>query len=413
MKERFRNFWENFTEKLAALRSRIELQEEIPDNDVEAYKVRLRNHRKAMYVRTAFLVVFIVLAALLVKFLIDHHAYHGYAVVHSVEKTDNVSEYQVVDGKILRYSSDGAALLKEDLDTVWNVAYTMESPCVDTCQDAIVIYDRNGTTVHVYNAGGETGSFQTDLPIVKAKVSAAGNVAAILSDEQTTWIKYYTTGGSEIAAASSNMKSPGYPTDLALSQDGLFMAVSYLTVAEDSVGTHLAFYNFGEAGKNVTDNMVASEDFSGTIIPQVAFVSNDEAVAFRENGFTIYKGSGSPAKTQSVDFDDEVVSTFYDAKHIGFIFKSRDAAHKYVMKIYSINGVLLTTTNVDVIYDTVKVCGDHVLFNNSTELSVFSLDGIERFTGVLDEGDISYVLKIGWNRYLIVTDTRTETIKLT
>jgi hypothetical protein len=83
------------------------------------------------------------------------------------------------------------------------------------------------------------------------------------------------------------------------------------------------------------------------------------------------------------------------------------------MKIYSINGALLTTTYVDVIYDTVKVCDDQVLFSNSTELSVFSLNGIERFTGVLDEGDISYVLKIGWNRYLIVTDTKTETIKLT
>jgi len=413
MSDRFKRFRENFKEKWTAVRRKIEFQEEIPDNDVEAYKVRIRNHRKAMYVRTAFLVVLLVLLVFLVKALVDHHVYHGYAVVSALEKTDNVSEYQYVSGRILRYSSDGAALLKENLDTVWNVAFTMESPQVDSCGSTLVIYDRNGTNVFVYDAKGQIGNFQTDFPIVKAKVSSAGNVAAVLSDSDTTWIKYYTSGGSEIAAASSTIKSPGYPTDIALSDDGLFLAVSYLTVNEGSVGTHLAFYNFGESGKNVTDHMVASEDYSGTIIPEVAFVSNEEAIAFRENGFTIYKGSSTPAKTQSVDFDDEVVSTFCDSRHLGFIFKSKDAGHKYVMKIYSINGALLTTTYVDVIYDTVKVCDDQVLFSNSTELSVFSLNGIERFTGVLDEGDISYVLKIGWNRYLIVTDTKTETIKLT
>ena len=413
MKEKLQVFFRNFKEKCASIRRHIEFQEEIPDNEIEAYKVRIRNHRKAMYVRTAFFVVLAVLLVLLVKTIADHHVYHGYAVVDVSDKTDNISEYCYINGNILRYSSDGAALLTKDLSTVWNVSFTMDSPAVDSCGSTVVLYDISGTNVYVYNDKKEVGHFQTDLPIVKAKVSSAGNVAAILSDNDTTWIKYYTSAGSEIAAAGSTIKSPGYPTDMALSEDGLFLAVSYLTVSSDTVGTHLAFYNFGEAGRNATDNLVASEDFAGTIIPEVAYLSNDEAIAFRENGFTIYKGSGTPVKTQSIDFDDEVVSTFYDSRHIGFIFKSKDAEHKYVMKIYSINGVLLTTTNVDVIYDTVKVCGDQVIFNNSTELSVYSLDGIERFTGVLDEGDIAYALKIGRNRYLIVTDTKTETIKLT
>lgn len=67
------NFRDMFIKKISAFRSRIEFQEEIPDNEVEAYKVRIRNHKKAMYIRTAFFVVILVLAVLLAKYLIDHH----------------------------------------------------------------------------------------------------------------------------------------------------------------------------------------------------------------------------------------------------------------------------------------------------------------------------------------------------
>lgn len=412
MKEKLFDLWDNFREKAAALRRKIELQEEVPANEIEAYKVRIRNHRKAMYIRTAFLVVLTALAVLIGKYIFDHYTYHGYSVVNAVEKTDNVSEYRYVDGRILRYSSDGAALLKKNLDTIWNVTYSMDQPTADTCGSTVLLYDRNGTNVYIYSASKKIGEFRTQYPIVKAKVSNAGNVAAILADGDTTWIYYYAADGTKIASISTNMKSPGYPTDLALSGDGLFMTVSYLVVNEGTTGTHLAFYNFGAAGKNAEDNMVASEDFSGTIIPQVAYIGNSEAIAFRENGFTIYNGSGTPAKTKSVDFDDEIVSTFYDASHIGFIFKSADADHKYEMKIYSIGGALLSTSDINLIFDKVAVCDSQVLFWNSSEIAVYSLNGVCRFSGVLDAGDIDSVLRVGGNRYLVITDTVTETIKL-
>lgn len=413
MKEKFLLFWEHFKEKCAFIHEKIEFQEEVPENDIEAYKVRIRNHRKAMYVRTAFIVIATVLLIMLARYLINHHTYSGYSVISSSEKTDNVSEYQYVDGHILRYSSDGASLLDKNLDSVWNLTYSMTTPKADVCGQTVAVYDKDGTTVFIYNEKEQLGTFTADYPIVKARVSSAGNVAAILSDGNNVRIVYYSAKGSKIAEISATLKDSGYPTDLALSPDGLFLSVSYLTVNDNTTGTHLAFYNFGEAGKNADNNLVASEDFAGTIIPQLVYVSDDEAVAFRENGFTIYKGSGTPKKTRSVDFEDDIVSTFYDSDHLGFVFKSTDSAHKYVMKIYSINGALLSTTNVYLIYDHVEVCGDHVLFYNSSELAVFSLNGIQRFLGVLNEGDLTYVLKTGMNRYLVVTDVKTETVKLT
>lgn len=407
------NFRDMFIKKISAFRSRIEFQEEIPDNEVEAYKVRIRNHKKAMYIRTAFFVVILVLAVLLAKYLIDHHRYRSYKVVTSEEKTDNVSEYEYADGKILRYSSDGAALLKTNLDAIWNVTFTMGMPSVDVCGATSAIYDKRGTSVCIYNEKGSIGSFNTDKPILFGRVSEQGNFAAVLEDGETTWINYYSKSGTEIATISTNLSSPGYPASICLSHDGLFLAVSYFTAGGGAPGTHLVFYNFGNAGRDKTDNEVATEDFPGTLIPEVEYLSNTEAVAFRDNGFTVYKGSELPKKTKSVDFKEEIVSTFYDSTHMGFIFKSSDKNHKYEMKIYTTNGNLVSTSYIDLIYDKVRVCGNQVLFYNSSELAVYSMQGWCRFSGTLNEGDIADVLQTASNRYFVVSDTKAGIIRLT
>ena len=408
-----RNFLDILIEKILFLKSKIEFQEEVPENEIEAYKVRIRNHKKAMYVRTAFFVILAAVLVLLGKYLIDHHRYSSYKVVTSEDKTDNISNYEYAGGEILRYSSDGASLLKTNLDAIWNVTFTMSQPAVDICEGTAAIYDKRGTSVYIYNAKGQLGTFSTGKPILYGRVTKDGNFAAALEDGDTTWINYYTSQGSEIATVSTNVKDPGSPVALSLSHDGLFMAVSYLTAASGGTGTHLVFYNFGSAGKEKTDNEVAAEDFSGTVIPEVEYLSNTDAVAFRDNGFTVYKGSLLPKKTKSVDFDGEVVSTFYDSSHMGFIFKTEDTGHKFVMKIYTTNGNLVSTSYVDLIFDKVRVCGDEVIFFNNTQMAVYSMRGFCRFSETLDEGEISDVLKTAANRYFVVTDMKAEIIKLT
>ena len=91
-------------------------------------------------------------------------------------------------------------------------------------------------------------------------------------------------------------------------------------------------------------------------------------------------------KDKSVDFDGEVVSTFYDGSHMGFIFKTEDTGHKFVMKIYTTNGNLVSTSYVDLIFDKVRVCGDEVIFFNNTQMAVYSMRGFCRFSETLDEG---------------------------
>lgn len=69
------------------------------------------------YAATAVAVVIIAAVVIFLKMSADGHTYSDYRVEHSREKTDNVSKYEYVDGYVLKYSSDGAELLRKDLSS--------------------------------------------------------------------------------------------------------------------------------------------------------------------------------------------------------------------------------------------------------------------------------------------------------
>ena len=93
----------------------------------------------------------IVLIALLVRGLLGLRRYSSYKVVKSGQAADSVSSYMNVDSYVLRYSADGAALIKSDLSTVWDESYTMTNAAADSCGSEILVYDRNGTSVEIFN----------------------------------------------------------------------------------------------------------------------------------------------------------------------------------------------------------------------------------------------------------------------
>jgi hypothetical protein len=82
------------------------------------------------------------------------------------------------------------------------------------------------------------------------------------------------------------------------------------------------------------------------------------------------------------------------------------------MEIYSGSGKLISQTDMEIVYDRISVCGNEILFSNSSELAVYTKKGICRFYGGVEEGNLSDIQKIGRKRYLVVTDMNTKVIEL-
>ena len=407
-----RNIFSVIGSAFTAFGERIRAKEPRPKNEIEAYRVRIRRHRRAVYLRAALIVVVLMLAAVIAFHIYNKRSYDSYEVVKTEASADNISNYRYVKGKILRYSADGASLLKSDLSAVWNVSYNMTQPCVAQFDKTILIYDRRGSDVYVYDNEGKLGSFATEMPILYACCSKAGNVACALENGDGMEIAYYSSGGSLIAAVSASAVETGYPVAMALSGNGKKLIVSYITAANGAVSTNLVFYNFQNADRGGKDKIVANINYSGIVIPDIVFVDDDIAAVYRDNGISFYNVSGKPSQTASVDVDDEIVSAFTGERFAGLIFKNKNQIQPYRMEIYTENGKLVSKTDMEIVYDRISLCGNEVLLSNSSELAVYTKKGVCRYFGSIDEGNLSDVQKLGRNSYLLVTDMSTNVIEL-
>lgn len=288
----------------------------------------------------------------------------------------------------------------------------MSQPVVETFDSVAAIYDLKGTLIAVYDENGKLGSFQTDYPILKASVSSKGGVAVILENGETTLINYYTETGSLIASSSTNMKNPGYPVDLSVSKDGLSVVVTYFVADEDTISSYIAFYNFGDIGKNKEDNLLDGVRCAGVLVPEVQYLDNNRVIAYSEEGFKIYKVKNKAEEVKEVIFEDDIVSSFSDGKYIGFIFRNNNTEQPFLMKVFDSWGNLEVETTFDILYDDVKISDDKIILNNATQLAVYSMKGIEKYSGTIEEGSIHEIIKVGMNRYTVAYNGGVVTIKL-
>ena len=359
------------------------------------------------------IVVAAVAAAVCLAFVfVEKRSYHSYKVLNTSEQEDVVStQYVEMDGDILRYSPDGVSVVDASMNTVWNETYTMQNPIADVNGSRAVVADSEGTSLYICDKKGVTGTVTTSYSIVKVRIAANGMVAAILDNDENTWINFYNPDGSLVAENLTKIDDPGYPLDVAVADNGNIMMVAYQYVDGSETTSYVAFYNFGDVGQSEDDRIVSGYTYEGTVIPQIMYLNGGKSLAVRDDGFTLYKGSQIPKEKETVKVDKEIVSTFYDDDIIGLVFKNGNKEKPYTMRVYSTDGNLKFEKDFNIPYTTIKVSDGNILLYNSSQVCVMNSRGVEKYSGTID-GTISDFIKIGWNRYLLVLDSGVDVIKL-
>ena len=376
------------------------------------YNKKRSRHKRNAVKRTIITAVAVVAAIAAVGFYMEKRSYHNYKIVQSSEQEDVIStSYVEMDGDILRYSPDGVSLVSDKMNTLWSETYQMQNPMADVNGTRAVIADKDGTEMEIYDKSGKTGSVTTSYSIIKARVSKSGMVAAILDGGDDTWINFYSTDGSLIAENQTKVDDPGYPLDVAVSDDGVVMMVTYQFVEGSDTTSYVAFYNFGDVGQNEDDRIVSGYKYEGVVVPQIQYLDNNQSVALKDNGFTLYQGSQIPKEVKTVKVDQEIVSTFFDNDMIGLVFKNDSKDKQYTMEVYTTDGKLKFQQDFNIPYTTIKLSGGNILMYNSSQMCVMNSRGIQKYMGSVD-GTIKDFFKIGWNRYLLVLDSGVDVIKL-
>lgn len=376
------------------------------------YETRLALHKRAALRRMILTALAVLAGIAAVVFYMEKSSYSDYKVLQTSEQEDIIStNYVEMDGKILRYSPDGVSLVSSKMETLWSELYTMQNPVADVRGSRAVIADRDGTSIQIYDTNGLTGSVTTSYAIVKVRISKSGLVAAILDNGDDTWINFYSYDGSLIAENQTKVDDPGYPMDVAVSDDGLVMMVTYQFVDGGDTTSYVAFYNFGDVGQNEDDRIVSGYTYEGVVIPQIQYLGGNRSVALREDGFTLYKGKQIPKENETIKVEKEIISTFYNDETIGLVFKNTSKDKQYTMEVYSSDGVKKFTKDFNIPYTNIRMSDGYILMYNSSQICVLNSRGVEKYMGTID-GTIKDFFKIGWNRYLLVLDNGVNVIKL-
>lgn len=351
----------------------------------------------------------VLLAVFLVSFISGHWKYRGYHVINSRTQEATVSfSYCNVEGDILRYSTDGASLLDSSGEILWDVSYSMNSPDVAVRGTTIAIYDTAGSDIVICDRTGQIGSASAGYPIKKAEVSAGGNVAAIEENSSTTYIEYYSVSGTQIAEIKTSMDNPGYPLDLALSEDGQLIAVSYLAYDGGTQKNVIDVYSFGSAGQNQMDNRIGEFEYTDRIIPELVYVQGSTLVAFSDNGFLIMNGATVPEETKFVQITDQIAGVFYDSTYIGLV-TGTGSTHQLL--VYTTEGRRITDKSFEYSYTDMDYTSGEVTLYNNNSFCVYNLSGICKFDGSYT-GSIADIFAVGRYRYGVVRDASIEQIQL-
>lgn len=372
-------------------------------------KLKMSNNRPARR-----LIVFggLVLCALIIIFFaVKFWRFNNYKVeITDSQENTLVYSYYSIDDNVLKCASDTASLTDSDNNTLWTITYEMAEPGVDICEDKIVIYEKNGSNIYICDKKGKVNSFNSSMAIVKAEISKQGNVAVLMDDGSSSQIDYYDSNGSLIATIKTTLTQEGYPMDIALSEDGIVIAASFIRYEDGNPVSDVKFYNFGTAGQAVTDNIVSKYSYSGTIIPEIEFMGSSNCVAFGNDKIIAYEGSKTFQEANTINAEDEIQSTFADDDFFGIVLPGNDNSGIEIV-IYNKKGTEKKRIYSEYSYTSIKAKNGYIIMNNRNSICIYSGDGVCKFDGTID-GYIRSISQITENKYALVLTDEYNIIRL-
>ena len=364
--------------------------------------------------RIIILVIAIVLVLLAVGsyFYIKYQTYDYLEITNTYENnsTDNSNYKYCLDG-VLKYSRDGVALLSETGEEIWNQPCQMSNPIVEVCDDSVAVGDKGGTSILVFQENGLKGEIQTMRPIEKITVSSQGIVSAILKDDTAPLVMCYDAVGNTVVKHVVSLATMGYPVDVAISQDGKTLIVSYIYTGENEVTSKIAYYYFGDYGDEKKDYQVLEEEFEDTIVPVTSFVDDSISVLVADNAIYFYEGTKKPVNTAKVKLQEEIQSVAYGDDMIVVLVKNNDSSN-YTMKVYDFEGDNTITANIEKEYSKIRVVDGKIILYDGQMCCIYSADGICKFEGNVEENILEIFPIGGFNKYMMINASGFNEVQL-
>lgn len=381
--------------------------------DWEEIDRKVKLHRKKQLRRLAIIAACCVAGFAALYIGSQLKTYNKYKVINSVERTDtDAARFMLLDGKLLKYSNDGAFYTTAGNELIWNQTFEMQKPIVATCEGYVAFADENEQEIYVLNTDGSQGIIDTNMQIQKIAVARQGTVAALMKNKDVNYIALYNKDGECLAEGALHMENSGYPMDITLTSDGKKLGVSVLDVNSGSTNTTVYFYNFDTAGQNEIDNIVNKCAYKDTVMAQLICTNGNRIIGFADNGIYIYDGSPKPEEKKVIPVSAEIKSVFYDDSYFGIVTGDEKEKTRRIT-VYDMGGSEKMSENLDISYDRIYFLENHeICIQSSEQCEIFTLHGVKKFQSSFEGKKLQYVMsRNGVRNYLFLVEGETEQIR--
>lgn len=383
-------------------------------NPLEDLEEKIRARKRKFRIKVILTTITLLAAIISTYLLIELQTYDVARTVQSYHNADSDNNnYMQFSNGVLRYSRDGIAFLNRKAEEQWNQSYQIKNPFLNINKDALAVGDRGGNDILVFNKQGMRGEVHTNYPIEALTVSENGIVCALLKNENTPLVVCYDAAGNVLVEHRASITGTGYPVGMAISPDGSVLQVSYLCVADGVQATRVVYYNFNNEDAEETEDAeqrMAEEIYKNEVIPTSFFLDNETSVLISDQAFYIYKGKDKPAVSKKVELEKEVKSVFYDDKYIGFILKD-STREENELRLYNMSGTQKLSKTFSGEYSNVKISNGSVMMYDGKQCAVFTVWGVQKFDGEMEENILDILPLSGINKYLIMSEQGIEEVR--
>lgn len=366
-------------------------------------KALILQQRKKKY-RTGLIIALVVIAVCSV-FVYRYRTYHSMKVVKTISKdlTESFQSFAYKNGTVC-YSEDGIYFLDGKGNEKWNRTYSIKNPQATYCGNYIVVASKNGNDIALLDSDGQMKKFSVSYPIVNVKVAKQGVIGLILHGDKGNYIELYDAAQKKLVSIKVTASQNGYPMDIALSEDGQNLLVSYLVVDGINTKSRVALYNFGSQGQEKGDQMIGGFDFKDCVIPKVNFMGSSKAVAIADDELIFFRTNSSFSKKQIIGIDQSIKSVAVNDKWIALVLENQKNSdkEKYEAVVYNENGNKIMDHNFSSEYNKLLLGKKELVLAGNYHFSVVNFAGHEMYQKDFNKR-ISNVSTTGKKRRYLIT----------
>ncbi|SFU50295.1 DUF5711 family protein [Butyrivibrio sp. M55] len=379
-----------------------------------SYKEKIRSHKLKVFIRAVVLIVFCTVMISVIYISWRDKVYSEAITVKGVPiSIEDDTKIVSLGGHMVRCSKDGVSCYDSSGKALWTQPYQMQNPKARTCANTIAIGDDNGHEIYVGDINGLLGKVDINMPMRDFCVSSQGVVAAVLDGEDVAWIYLYSAQGEELARFRTTMKDYGYPQKISISPNGQLVCVSYLGPEDGNIISKVAFYNFGDVGKNVDEHLVSSYNYSNSVAPFVQFFDSDKSFSVSNDRIMFYSGSQKPEKqAEEAIENDEIRSVRYSDSYVGLVFAEGSDKGAYRLQVYNTAGNHVLTTYYDIDGADIIFSNKQIVIYNQNDYLIKDMNGRVKYQGTFEEPVRTMIPTGSKSNFILATRESIDTLVL-